>query len=369
MMQLINFSQISNQETVNTSLIDTLQDIAQKIEIYADFSIHHPHYQPLALAPNMVECFSQMPPETQKQYLSLQLRTYIYGIYYNGSLQSKLRLDQTPSNQRLDVENHAFSDIDADFHQQIDANNYGTGYFDANWQIIKQEADGNLVVTKKGLKLHIEPVKHLSQLQQNATVGDSVSIKMPKSLLTKGFYMAVGDAGANYGQNADIRPSMVRIYLNLTSGGAIALMKAISQALNEIAIPFSFKVLYNPGDYGRYDSGVLYFDKRDYATIRPIIQSIYSSHQQYFQPQVPLFTKYLAPGMGLAEEVERKLTNQESFGMHRCQLIANGLLLSWEQGNQLPEARMKLIIEQFSSMGIDTERTYLNPDSEDIYQF
>lgn len=367
MMQLRDSSLISHNADVNIPLMNILQDIAHQIEIHSDFSICHPNYQPLALAPHMVECFYQMPQETQMKYLSLQLRTYIYGIYYNGSLKSKLALDKKQENRHLDVENNAFLEMDTDFYQSIDINNYGKGYFDADWQIIKEEIDGSLVVIKKGLKLHIERKRHLSNLQQNAAVGDSVSIRMPKNMLLKGFYMAVGDAGTNHTRNLDTRPSMVRIYMNLTCEGAIAIMKAISQQLNEILIPFSFKVLYNPGDYGRYDSGVLYFDKRDYETISPVIRSIYNSHQNYFQTQVPLFTKYLAPGLGLAEEVDQKLTTQESFGMNRCQMVANGLLTSWEKGSKSPEDRMKSIIEQFSVLGIDLQRAYLNANSEDIY--
>lgn len=89
-------------------------------------------------------------------------------------------------------------------------------------------------------------------------------MKMPPNLLQNGFYMAVGNAGpqgrGSQRQSGD--PDNVRIYFHFSSAGAIAVMELLTQALNQLFVPFSFKVLYNPSDYKRYDSGVLYFDKK-----------------------------------------------------------------------------------------------------------
>jgi hypothetical protein len=70
-----------------------------------------------------------------------------------------------------------------------------------------------------------------------------------------------------------------------------------------------------PKDYGRHDSGVLYFDKSDYEVVREVLQVLYGENQSYFQPEVPLFTMQLAPGLGLAEEPDQKFADRESFGM------------------------------------------------------
>lgn len=75
----------------------------------------------------------------------------------------------------------------------------------------------------------------------------------------------------------------------------------------------------------------------------------------------------LAPGLALAEEPEQKFAEKESFGMNRCQIIANGLLEAWYQDKNLPDEKMQCIFEQFSLSGIDTNHTYLNAGSEDIY--
>ena len=85
----------------------------------------------------------------------------------------------------------------------------------------------------------------------------------------------------------------MRIYFNLSAEGAVAVMRSLTQQLNEIKIPFSFKVLYNPSDYGRYDSGVLYFEKSNYGIIRQVLKTVYAENQLHFQPEIPLFTKLL----------------------------------------------------------------------------
>jgi hypothetical protein len=87
-----------------------------------------------------------------------------------------------------------------------------------------------------------------------------------------------------------------------------------------------------------------------------------------FKSGIPLFTLELAKGLGLAEEPNHRFSEQESFGTHRCQIIANGLLKAWYQGDNSPQGRMSCILEQFTELGLDLERVYLNADSEDIYR-
>ncbi|NJL09609.1 MAG: hypothetical protein HC908_03665 [Calothrix sp. SM1_7_51] len=89
--------------------------------------------------------------------------------------------------------------------------------------------------------------------------------------------------------------------------------------------------------------------------------------KKYFQPEIPLFTKLLAPGLGLAEEPDHKFSDRESFGTNRCQIIANGLIKAWSKGDESPKTRISEIYQQFTELGIDIQRAYLNARSEDIY--
>ncbi|MBW4641949.1 MAG: hypothetical protein KME23_02835 [Goleter apudmare HA4340-LM2] len=368
-MQLIDSSETSVTPRFNQRLEAVLSDIVHKIEIQSNFCIRHPDYKPLELPTEIVERWQTMPLPMQQKYLSLQLRSFLYGIYYNGSMQSALALDGEKNSLPLDLENNTFLGVDLGFYERLHDRNCGTGYFDHGWSVLKQESDGSLAVTKGGLKLHIQRDRHLQPNQQATVVGDVVAIKMPKNLVQNGFYMAVGNMGLHHRDYLEVQPAIVRIYFNVTPEGAIGVMSSLTKQLNEKAIPFSFKVLYNPKDYNRYDSGVLYFDQRDYDEVGKILPIIHQENQAHFQSDIPLFTKQLASGLGLAEEPNQKFVSQESFGMNRCQIVANGLLKAWYQGDNSPHGRMASIVEQFSALKIDLQRTYLNADSEDIYTF
>ena len=367
MTQLLDSSQ-TQLDNYSNPLQDVLEDIVNQVEIRSDFSVRHPDYKPLELPAEVVTRFQKMPEQMQQKYLSLQLRSFLYGIYYSGSMRKALALDAEENNLPLDLENNTVLGVDLEFYNRIHTSNNGQGYFEPGWLILKEEEDGSLVVRKGGLKMHIERDQHLQIAEQNAVVGDTVAIKMPKNRVQNGFYVSVGNARVNLHRDAKNESVLVRIYFNLTPDGAVGVMGNLTQQLNERNIPFDFKVLYNPQDYQRHDSGVLYFDKSNYELVHQILQKVYPENQSHFKAEVPLFTLQLAPGLALAEEPNQKFAEQESFGMNRCQIIANGLLEAWYQDKNFPDEKMQYIFEQFSISGIDLNHTYLNADSEDIYQ-
>ncbi|OLT60254.1 hypothetical protein BJP37_15700 [Moorena bouillonii PNG] len=103
-----------------------------------------------------------------------------------------------------------------------------------------------------------------------------------------------------------------------------------------------------------------------------IQSNFYITHPKYKPLElpdevVPLFTKQLLPGLALSEEPDYKFTPKEDFGMNRCQIVANALLEAWLQGHDSPEGRMNFILHNFSLLGIDLKRPYLNANSKDIY--
>lgn len=361
-MQLLDSSQIQT-EAIPESLQASLEDIIQKVQIQSHFCISHSNYKPLELPSEAVSRFQELPSNIQNKYLNQRLCRFLYGIYYNASLKSVLAPDGDATNLALNqnLENNTYQGVDVAFYNRLHQSNSGEGYFRSGWQVVKEETDGALAVHKGGLTLHIDRAKHLQPEAQAATIGDLVAIKMPKNLVQNGFYMAVGNAGL------DNQEDMVRVYFNLTPPGAVAVMGSLTAQLNAIPIPFKFKALYNPKDYGRYDSAVLYFDKSNYETVHPVLERVYAEHQSYFQPEVPLFTKLIAPGLAIAEEPDHKFTEKESFGTHRCQIVANGLLEAWRKGDNTPESRLAEILQQFSLLNIELQRPYLNANSEDIY--
>ncbi|MFN6570911.1 T3SS effector HopA1 family protein [Dendronalium sp. ChiSLP03b] len=361
-MQLLD-SLSTQLSDIPEPLQTSLQDIVHKVEIQSRYCIKHPDYKALELPESAVSRFLEMPLDLQNKYLSLQLRSFLYGIYYNGSMKLSLAPDAETTNVPLsqNLENNTKLGVDVAFYERLHTSNKGEGYLSRDWLVIKEEMDGILVVEKNGLKLYIERDVHLQPEERVVTVGDSVAIKMPKNLVQSAFYMAVSNAASHGSQN------IVRVYFNLTPEGAVAVMESLTTQLNSIGVSFSFKTLYNPSDYGRCDSAVLYFDKYNYVAVHPVLERVYVENQSYFQEQVPLFTKLMAPGLAIAEEPDRKFGDKESFGTHRCQIVANGLIDAWQQGNDTPAVRMSSILQHFSFQEIELQRPYLNANSEDIY--
>ncbi|HLO85769.1 MAG TPA: T3SS effector HopA1 family protein [Nostocaceae cyanobacterium] len=354
-------------ETTTNQILNSLFDIVSNIQIQPNFCIQHPNYQPFALPAKVADRFQQNPPALQSKYLSLLLRNFLYGIYYNGSLQNSLAVNNTTNTNltELNLTQNPILGIDYEFFQKLHDSNHGSGHYDPCWQVLRVEPDGTIAVTKNGLTLYVEPECYLKTSKKSLKSGELVAIWMPKNRLQNGCYIAVSNVGQEQQNNGNL--GVGRICFNITPQGAIALMEQLTQQLNYTAIPFSFQVLSHPSAYGRYDSGILYFERHDYSVIHKILQAIYQENQAYFQPEIPLFTKFLAPGLGLAEEPNQKFAAQESFGMNRCQIVANALLEAWQKGKDAIEERMRIIENHFAQHLIDVQRPYLNPSSEDIY--
>jgi hypothetical protein len=352
-------------DRIDPRLLDTLQDIATNVEIDG-FCIKHPSYKPLELPTEAIERLQSMPSDLQQKYISSQLRSFLYGIYYNGSLKAALAPESETQVNPQDLENNTVLGMDLEFYEQIHDSNTGTGYFDEGWVVVREESDGAIAVTKNGLTLHVQRDRHLKSVDEAIVVGNPIRIRLPKNLVQNGFYMAVSNAGVH--QPTGSQSQLVRIYWSLTPEGAVVVMKSLTQKLNEIDVPFTFKVLYNPSDYKRHDSGVLYFDSHHYERVRPILQSVHAEYKHHFLPETPLFTKLLAPGLGLAEEPTQRFAAVESFGMNRCQIVANGLLAAQKQEKNSVEDRLKSIFQQFDLLGVDIHTPYLNAESSDLYQ-
>ena len=368
-MEVLDYSQTQLPIDTPKCLQTALTDIVNQIEFSSDFCITHPEYQPWQLPAEIVTRYQQLPLDIQNQYLRMRLCDFLYGIYFDGSLKTALVSDVESVDivTQQHLENKTYLGVDQVFYQQLHASNHGTGYFDPGWLVLRQETDESLAVTKNSLTLHIKRDRHLPSGEQSARVGDYVKILFPSNQIESAYYIAVGNAGFQRSSNLDQQTKIVSVYFNLSSDGAVAVMGSLTQELNALALPFTFKVLYNPSDYDCYDSGILSFDHRDYQDVLPVLQSIYLEHQSHFQPEVPLFTKVLAPGLALAEEPDQKFFEQDNFGRNRCQIVTNGLLVARQKGDESPKGRMVEIRQQFSLMGIELQHTYLNPKSHDIY--
>ena len=194
-------------------------------------------------------------------------------------------------------------------------------------------------------------------------VGTGVGLCLPKEFLnmSPGFYMALGDRELRH----DDADPVVRFYWHLTPDGAAALVGSATTRLNEGRLPFRLKVLRDPSLYTRCDAGVVYTRRRDYRSVSRILANVYHEVSGSLEPGIPAFTKPLAPGLGLAEDPG----DGQSFGEHRCHLLADALVAAHELGLRSVPERTRAVVDRFEREGLDLAATFLNPGARDEYDF
>ena len=67
----------------------------------------------------------------------------------------------------------------------------------------------------------------------------------------------------------------------------------------------------------------------------------------------------LAPGLAFAEDPG----GGESFGVHRCLLLADAAVMAAERGLTAPDDRLDVVRERFAEAGISLDTPYLGGSS------
>ena len=162
--------------------------------------------------------------------------------------------------------------------------------------------------------------------QASVQQGAIVSVYLAKEMrnFQDGFYIALGEQVQPYYEQT----SLVRLYWNIRPDGAAAIVRELVGRFNRFQVPFRFKCLAYPQLYDRFDAAVLFVGRRRWDITAILVGEIYPGLAQYMRPDVPSFTKRLAPGLALAEDPG----SGDSFGTSRCRLVAEGVFDAYQQG-------------------------------------
>lgn len=249
---------------------------------------------------------------------------------------------------------------EAGFLQALSDANSGFGQLDTGWKILEGKSEGFLV-QKRGLKIRVGKEECQAESDAPLQPGMLTGIWLPNELqgVSPGFYMAQSEASFRE------EGTRVRLYWHLSPEGALRLMKQATAELNRLKVGFKLKVLKNPNQYTRCDSGVIYLSRGEMETWGPAISKIYQELGEEMKPEVPAFAKRLAPGLGLAEDTE----NGGSFGQSRCKLLAEGMIRAHEEEIKPVSDRLKVVADAFSEAGLDLAMPYLSSGSLDVYTF
>jgi len=176
-----------------------------------------------------------------------------------------------------------------------------------------------------------------------------------------GFYYVFGEAVGDQQDDS----GLLRFYWNIQADGAVSLVRLITERLNRFQLPFRFKIVNNPTDFDRSDTAILYVNQRYYRLVAELLAEVHQQVSDQLEIGTPLFTKQLAPGLGLAEEP----TTGESFGQQRCRILAEALWNIYEQQLKEDETQLNEIRKQLELNGINPDLPYLNAGSTGTYDF
>jgi hypothetical protein len=289
--------------------------------------------------------------ELSREYLLYQLRFSLYGEYY-------VRGGVRPAPSPWAESGHA-PDAAA-FVDALSSANSGGGCWDVGWRIVSVTGE-EWTLTKGGLALRVSPDLCRPANGGSAGPGVAVSLRLPKEMLgvSPGYYMCLGDAGADPARAAPL----LRIYWNVAVAGAVPFVQTVTERMNRGRLPFKAKILADPSRFARCDAAVVYFPATHYDAAAEILGDIHRAVSPHLRPETPVFTKRLAPGVGLAEDPERS----ESFGQHRCRLLAEGLLQAHERRVRSLDDGVEIVSDCFEREGLSLATPYLNARSHDQY--
>lgn len=287
-------------------------------------------------------------PSNNQENLNLlieHLQKHIYGEYY-----CKAKTTNDP-NQKMDPA----------FLEKLSEANVLKGKWDSDWQITQMDQQGGIHV-KKGNETRYchngqyQILQNSSQMAPTALIflaGESKDTQI-------GFYHVF-----NYERSSmNIVGEYTRIYWNISHEGATTLVSELTKKLSFYKIPFRFKIASSPHLYNRSDSSILYFLKPYYNNVIFHLEEVNSKIEKFLSEDIPLFSKKFKPGIGIAEDPG----NGESFGMHRCKIVAESLYQSYLNSRNSPNEKLVDLEAHFSRYNLSLESPYLNPFSIDIYE-
>ena len=252
--------------------------------------------------------------------------------------------------------------VDEQFGEKLSHANTGCERLDRAWIVSLVLPTGHYLVQKNGL---VRAVSVEEFVCDDAAIapGVRVSLCWPKESRTMhpAFYYIFGSAITDQQDDDDL----LRWYWNIKTVGVLKLVHLLTQRLNKFQIPFRLKCLNDPAGYDRADAAVLYINKRFYRLATELLAEVYQTVADQLAPITPLFSKQLAPGLGLAEEPE----TGESFGQQRCRILAKGIWNAHVLNRQTEHERLAEVVRQFELSGLSFDRPYLNSGSTDDYDF
>lgn len=235
------------------------------------------------------------------------------------------------------------------------AANHSKASWVEGWQIDQVLTKGSILAGKNGGLRTFAAGEYISSRGPGcgpAPEGPVMVFRISESqTLQPAYYYAFGETICPFAGS-----DMLRFYWNIPAQHAPKLMACLTRGMDRFQVPFSLKFPKKATSYARRDTAVLYTHRWYYPITALVLEAVYQDVAACLRPDTPLFTRQLAPGLGFAEDPG------ESFGEHRCRILARALLNSSSE----PFGALQ---EAFRHEGLSLDRPWLNAESRDDYAF
>lgn len=252
---------------------------------------------------------------------------------------------------------------DPQLAMRLSASNRSQERWDPGWKIYLTLPTGQIYVSKGERQRASMPGEYVTTSASGLApqVGDWATLRVSREsqTLQPSFYFMFSETL----QDVWDEHSLIRFYFHCTPRIVEPLIAHLSTELNRYLIPYRMKALNDAALYTRTDAMVLYCAKRYFDVVYRLLQLIPDEILSALESSVPLFSKALLPGIGLAEDPN----TGESFGMHRCRMVAEGIVDAWLLGHQSVPARFRAVAARFAMSGFQLDAPYLNPGSMNLF--
>lgn len=348
------------------SLRGQLEKICQNVQIEAvdTFTIVGARF---VTSPPAADSTDQVSPDHAAAYSVAHLIEKLTGQLYERCYVRSIEIDECAASKELDKQ------LDTELPEQLPDDNLTALFHAANdnkdgwdpgWQIYQTGSDGRLFVQKGDRSRAVLAGEYSTYKWPGVApiTGDFVSVRMfaGSTDVQPSFFFAFGRTLSDQFDEYAI----VRFYFHVTAQQAPELMAQITTTLNRYQIPFKLKALIQARLYTRRDAAVLYIARRYYSVVAMLLIDMQREGRIRLKEGNPLFTRTLIPGVGMAEDPKAGV----SFGMHRCNLLARGLVHAWQLGEPDCVSKMQAVEKQFVANQLDLDCAYLNPGSTNFFE-
>jgi HopA1 effector protein family len=275
-----------------------------------------------------------------------ELAEVLYGEWYLGSHVLDGRADPLDS-------------VDLNLPDVLRAAHVDAGRWERDWTVEGVSSRGRVAVTRNGRRRVLARVDVLpvARVCLPPRPGDVVRVAVRRDDLdeTGAFWFTYGGDW----DESDLPVGLVRVYWHVRRRTTPDLVRVLTATLGRTDCSYALKVAVEDRQVERPDRAVLYLAGDDAAAAAPLIRRAHTELTEALLAPVPRLTLRLGRGLAMADDPG----TGESFGQHRCRLVADALTAARGDGSANAEERAARALERLSAAGVDPARPYLRPGS------